>query len=35
MMGLSRTLKAAKVVFSEFMRIDTENGGISYTPERC
>jgi len=32
MMGLSRTLKAAKVVFSEFMQIDTESGGIFYTP---
>jgi len=32
MMGLSRTIKAGKVVFSEFMRIDMDKGEIYYLP---
>ena len=32
MMGISRTLRGGKVVFSEFMRIDLENGEIYYLP---
>ncbi|HTP33902.1 MAG TPA: DUF6265 family protein [Candidatus Acidoferrales bacterium] len=32
MMGVSRTIRASKVVFSEFMRIDTEKGEIFYLP---
>lgn len=32
MMGMSRTLKNGKTVFSEFMRIDKQGEGIQYTP---
>ena len=32
MMGMARTLKAGRVVFSEFMRIDTRDGQLVYTP---
>ena len=32
MMGISRTIKGGKVVFSEFMRIDTAEGEIYYLP---
>src|SRR5687768_16664728 len=32
MMGMARTLKAGRVIFSEFMRIDTRNGQLIYTP---
>lgn len=31
MMGMARTLKGGKVVFSEFMRIDERNGAFVYT----
>ena len=32
MMGMSRVLKAGRVAFSEFMRIDTKDGALVYTP---
>lgn len=32
MMGISRTIKSGKVVFSEFMRIDTARDEITYLP---
>jgi hypothetical protein len=32
MMGMARTLKAGRVVFSEFMRIGVHNGQLIYTP---
>jgi hypothetical protein len=32
MMGLARTMKGGKVVFSEFMRIDSRNNTLVYTP---
>src|SRR6266851_8302787 len=32
MMGISRTIKGGKVVFSEFMRIDEKAGEVTYTP---
>jgi hypothetical protein len=32
MMGMARTLKGGRVAFSEFMRIDTRNGQLIYTP---
>src|SRR5687767_4612187 len=32
MMGLSRVLKSGRLVFSEFMRIDTREGAVIYTP---
>lgn len=32
MMGMSRVLKSGRVVFSEFMRIDTREGAVIYTP---
>lgn len=32
MMGMARTLKAHRVIFSEFMRIDSTVGRVTYTP---
>ena len=32
MMGMARTLKGDRVVFSEFMRIDSRNGQLVFTP---
>jgi len=32
MMGISRVLKSGRVVFSEFMRIETKDGIMIYTP---
>ena len=32
MMGMARTLKKERVVFSEFMRIESRNGVLVYTP---
>ena len=32
MMGIARTVKAGRVVFSEFMRIETKDGFLVYTP---
>jgi hypothetical protein len=32
MMGMARTFKAGKVIFSEFMRIDRRNETLVYTP---
>src|SRR5262249_51802562 len=32
MLGLSRNIKDGKVIFSEFMRINQDNGKIVYTP---
>src|SRR5437016_2482256 len=32
MMGISRTIRRGKVVFSEFMRIDEKDGQVLYTP---
>jgi hypothetical protein len=32
MMGIARTLKSGRVVFSEFMRIEAKDGIVVYTP---
>ena len=32
MMGISRVFKSGRLVFSEFMRIDTKDGVLVYTP---
>lgn len=32
MMGISRTIRDGKVVFNEFMRIETRADGVYYTP---